>query len=87
MFKTFSAFKNYFVIADRNRLIFLLLTNEKNNFCVDQLKLPDDVIFMNYIYINGLTVITESNEFFLIGENRKVLKTQFLFSKEEVIVV
>lgn len=46
MFKAFLTVEPMFVIAHRNRLIYLLLTNEPKEVCVDQIEFPDNVSFL-----------------------------------------
>ena len=60
MFKAFLTVEPMFVIAHRNRLIYLLLTNEPKEVCVDQIEFPDNVSFL-FKTKKGLALITESS--------------------------
>jgi hypothetical protein len=89
MLKTFAAFSSYLVVAYRNRLIFFELTRDTKDLFVDQFKLPDNVISMEYKLTRGqeLFVTTERNEIFIVDELRKVVKTRFCLSSLETILV
>jgi len=95
MFTSFINFETFFVIAYRDRLIKIDLTNERESAIVSQNKLDDQIVNMSLVTgadtISYLMVTTRNNLLYVIDkqfgdETHPKIKKFKLFDENERIV-